>query len=313
MDGLATHVFVLKLSTQRFTGSFVDKAETGVMLTRTGAQRRAARVTKRILKVPIDRIHGRIRAFRQEHYGRTVPYDDTHRRLIHVQGFASWERWAMRQIAEIERLVADEAAQLPALIADDPAVLGTLFCQDEYPTPEQFRASHSLTYTVEALPSASHLLLDVEQSVRESLQARAEREIEIRLQQAIREPVTRLFALVKRFGDRLSAYDPEQPKAHPLHRARIDDLRDLIAVLPALNIGSSPELDAIARDLAWIVEQDVRTIKSDSLIRAEALRRTVEAQGSLEGLLRRGTPSDKAAEAAAEAEELASRLAGLTF
>jgi hypothetical protein len=79
----------------------------------------------------------------------------------------------------------------------------------------------------------------------------AEAAITRRFEYACREPFERLHKAIAHMHERLA-----DPKAG-FHDTLVGNLRELLAVLPALNITKNPELDRIARDARKLIVFEV--------------------------------------------------------
>ena len=121
--------------------------------------------------------------------------------------------------------------------------------------------------------------------------------------------------MVRRFADRLANFDPDDKSRHPLHAARLRDLSDLLSALPGMNLTANADLAAVARDLQWVVNHGMVAIKHTPGLRQEALRRADSAVVRLDNIARiEGlSPSKSAVEATRQADEMAGKLAGLTY
>ena len=125
--------------------------------------------------------------------------------------------------------------------------LNGLFNADDYPTPAQMATKFAIDLRFTPVPEAGHIVLDAstaaEEEAERELREELQRGIDAQFAEAMKDVFKRVYDTAKHAHDRLS--DPRKN----FHDTMVDNARDLVALLPSLNIANDPMLSTLAHDL----------------------------------------------------------------
>jgi len=103
---------------------------------------------------------------------------------------------------------------------------------------------------------AAHIRADIERQVSDATTA------------AVKDIYRRVADVTERMVDRLNAYKPASKKGERsegvFRDSLVENVRDLIAILPALNITGDPALTAMAAKLQPLAEWDAAVLREDA-------------------------------------------------
>ena len=137
--------------------------------------------------------------------------------------------------------------------------LGKLFRMEEYPSKEDLRDRFSIRYRITPVPDADHFIARLASDDTERVKRDIERHIEEQLHDAVGDLYRRLAEAVERVSERLN----EDGEGKPLvfRDTMISNIRDLVDVVPRLNIFGDQSLARLCED----VKDRIAGVEPDSL------------------------------------------------
>lgn len=248
---LASRTMLATLNVRMWSARKLDRAATAKTTTDAHAVADAARVNKHLMAgqdatlKAVATIAGSARA---HFYHHTAAWNDDGQRIVTV------DLW--KPLTKI--LTADAADFAPAVRAfmDDYTqayerariALGSLYNEADFPPPLKVEAKFGFSFDFDPLPTANDFrctLTDEDADmIRRDIEARAA----ARFNNAMREVWGRLFECVDKIRTTLPDYDAGNVKR--FNDSLMTNLRELLAILPGLNVTQDPQLDAIGRRVA---------------------------------------------------------------
>ena len=275
------HAMLATLNISVFTGQRVDKSATedvaekhGTVAADTGKFSKAI-ISKHSLET-IQKVAGMART---EHYRLTLPWSDVGSRLLSAKGFFSYNTRMGELRDQFDKEVDAFIQVYPQLIEQAKARLNTLFNPDDYPSIAGMRARFHFGYNFAPLPDSGNWFLDgLDEQMRE-LRSMVNDHVDGRVREAVRDVWRRVADHCQHVHERLMAYeiDPETGKASGVFRdSLVGNLRELVELLPSLNITSDPELDEITAELKLITRYSAGALRADKDFRMDAAKRAKE-------------------------------------
>lgn len=180
----------------------------------------------------------------QEHRRRTLPWLDGGQRILSSAGYFEYTSYMRKRIDDFNDLVADFLANYTGYIRDAEARLGPqLFNPSDYPSLGEIRGKFEVATRVYPLPTAG----DFRAELGDAEVARVRREIEGTAQEAFRGAVQdvsgRITATVGKMVSKLAGYTGGREGA--FRDSLVENVRELVEILPALNITGETWLDEI--------------------------------------------------------------------
>ncbi len=259
---------LVSLSVSRWTGRKFDKRVTNEVNTRYGATD-GGRFNK-ILMVQdaltaINKIVNEARTF---NYNNTQPYSDEGWRILPAANFAKHASKLREYHGAFDAAVDTLTDGWASFKAAEKQRLNGLYVDSDY--PRDIRREYGWKSSIRPLPSAGHLIVDIAD---EAL-AEAREELNASLRAALyaghKDLYARLAEAIGHMADTLS--ESRADGKPPIFRdTLVENVRELCALLPALDILGDPKLQAIRRT----AEEKLLVISADTLRTDERAREQV--------------------------------------
>ena len=125
--------------------------------------------------------------------------------------------------------------------------LGKLFRIEDYPSKESLQAKFGIRYRIAPVPDADHFMARLASDDTARAKRDIERQIEERLHEAVGDLYRRLGEAVERVSERLQ--EGEDGKPLLFRNSMIENIRDLVDVVPRLNIFGDDRLARLCEDV----------------------------------------------------------------
>lgn len=201
-------------------------------------------------------------ALRAHLYEQTAPWTDRGLRILPTGLFLEFTAELRKRQGEFNAAADTLAAAFDtaptggtSLLDDCRAERNGLFDRDDYPADaKEFRDQLTIGATWCPVPDASSLVLDLEADALREVQESTEAAVREALAEAGRDAWRKLAAPVRAMVARLSEPDAT------FRDSLVGNLRDVLAALPALNLGADAQLDAFITEIGdklatWTPEQ----------------------------------------------------------
>ena len=214
-------------------------------------------------------------AARSTHYAQTLPWDDQGSRLLTVANYEGYtelmDGLRERMVRERARFIEDYDDNIDKARLD----LGKLFRIEDYPSKEALRGKFGLRYRIIPVPDADHFMAKLASDDTDRVKRDIESQIEERLHDAVGDLYRRLGEAVERVSERLQEDDEGKPRV--FRDSMIGNIRDLVDVVPRLNIFGDGELarlcEQVKEKIAGVEPDALRPSKSfDPVARARVKR-----------------------------------------
>lgn len=210
---------------------------------------------------PIANLVGKIRAY---HDNVTLPWMDDGKRILPAKLYLDYTQQMRAMRDEFNRLVSEFVQDYPTMIKEARLRLGTMYDPNEYPSPDVIRGKFDMTIRFEPVPDAADFRVDISDDDVKAIRADITKNIASQQQVALQHCWTRLREVVSKIEERLS--DPEAIFRDSL----IDNARELVKVLPALNLLGDPELEAARADVEHrLCMTSPQRLRTDKAVRAQ--------------------------------------------
>ena len=275
---LAARAVVVSLHIRQWSGRRYDREITDEVNSEHGAQDDAARVNKLLLpKKALQPIQTIVSATRTEFDKRTLPWIDKGGRIMDAAALMSNDRWLSIQKAKFTEAVDTFIASYPELVRSAPERMSGLFKDQDYPSVETLRGRYTMEVRKLPVPTPDDFRVAMSDAQADVIRADIEHQVREGAAPAVRDVYRRVADVAGRMAERLTAYRPAARKGEQTEGAFRDSLvlnvRDLIDVLPMLNITGDPELTAMVDRLRPLAAWDAQVLREN-----EAVRKDVAAE-----------------------------------
>ena len=220
----------------------------------------AGRYHKRLLpKAAFAALTATVSEARTKHYENTLPWDDQGARLLTV---ANYEHYTAlmgglreRMVRERARFIEDYESNIDQARLD----LGKLFRIEDYPSKEALQGKFSLRYRITEVPDPEHFMAKLATDDVERIRRDIESDVEERLHGAVGDLYRRFGEAIERVSDRLR--EDENGKPLVFRDSMIENIRELVDVVPRLNIFGDAELAGLCEQ----VKEKIAGVEPDAL------------------------------------------------
>lgn len=207
---------------------------------------------------PCNQIAGAARAHL---YKVTLPWGENGERLLPATLFFDFKTEMQTFESEFDARARTFLTIYPRLREEARLRLGKLYDPKDYPSEQDIRDKFSFAVAITPVASADDFRVKLNDEYVESIKADITHRMQERQKEAVKECWIRVRKVVTAMHERL-----KDEKA-VFKDSLIGNARDLIDILPALNLTNDPELTSIATELQTILMPPDR-LRADKTLRA---------------------------------------------
>ena len=275
MSVLAQKAMLSHVRLSAWSARRIDRKATEEVNEKNNAANDAGRYNKLLVdSKALAGIQAAISAARAFHYSRTLPWQDDGARLLPAAAYVDYTARLRAIRADFEKAVDDFLSDYPNHVEAARKRLGNLFRPEDYPSADEIRRRFGFDTIINPVPSGDDFRVTLGDAQAELIRAEIEERAQQQLQEAMRDVYRRVSDVCERMVDRLRKYTPgnDNERASGIFRdSLVENVRDLAAVLPALNITADPKLNEIAERM----RRELTQHNADDLRESETLRESV--------------------------------------
>jgi hypothetical protein len=185
-------------------------------------------------------------------YKRTLPWLDDGCRILpatfYFDAMAEWKDLIHKREAKVGEFID----QWDAIVGDARQRLNGLFNETDYPRKERLERAFQVDLTVFPMPAGNDFRVPLGKAEEEAqIRTQVEDRVNELLQKATRDVWQRIHEVVERMAERLRAYavGPDNKVVSTFRDSLVENVRDLVELLPGLNVAGDAELDAMTDHL----------------------------------------------------------------
>lgn len=274
---LSTRAMLMDLSIHGWGARRRDRTVGYDVAERAGAEHDAGNYNKLLVpKSYIDPLTRQSARVRNIHKNFTLPWSDDGGPRILPTAMVSKYYGAMREVlADREKSVEGFLSCYMSLVNDAPRRLGTLYNSRDYPSQREMAKKFWVNLTPVPFPDSRDFRVDLNPGEVEKMRDDLDRRIDDAVAGISADLFGRLRDCIARIADRCAiphgAKDPGGKSIGKFTDSMILNLRDLLDLLPGLNVTEDPDLCAIA-DVARVQLAGINpgTLRTDSTARTSA-------------------------------------------
>jgi hypothetical protein len=212
------------------------------------AAKDAGRYNKLLIdKAALDPITKIGNAARSYHYALTLPWGDNNERLLPGALFMDYGDQIRQFKSDFAGKVRDFLTHYPKLVNDARERLGTMYNPLDYPAVEDIKGKFGLEVSFTGIPSAKDFRVDLNEAYVSTIRREIEERTNQRIEEAMKNCWARVREVVTNMHTRLSDKDAK------FRDSLVENARELVAILPALNITGDPELTKIGIEIEGLL------------------------------------------------------------
>lgn len=208
------------------------------------------------------------------HQDYTLPWLDNGYRILPSALYLKY-RDAMREVSSEMGTVVDKiVSNRETIMHHAKQRLGEMYKESEFPSADELRSKFGMDVDMLPVPTSNDWRVELDNNQVDELRNELETKTSAAQADAMRHLWNRLHESIQKMVDRLE-------NDGKLHESTFDGLRDLVDLLPDLNIDKNPDMDEVAADLRLKLRNvDLVTLRKDDKERARAA-------GELDDILKR--------------------------
>jgi hypothetical protein len=266
---LQDRAMLATLTIHQWTNRKHDKS-VSTEVEKTHGAKDAGRYNKQLVdKVALEPISKIANAARTYHYERTLPWGDNGDRLLPASLFMDYTDSMRQYKSEFEKRVHEFVAAYPVLVQAARNRLGTMYDALDYPAVSEIALRFGIETAFTPVPAANDFRVQLNDEYVETIRIEIEQRTLDRQAQAMKDCWSRVRDVVSKIHERLSDKDAV------FRDTLIGNARELVAVLPHLNIAGDPALSQIESEVKDLLVAP-ETLRADSGKRAEIAARAAD-------------------------------------
>jgi len=267
MDNLSKRAVLVSLEINHWSGRCVDKKVSDEVLLQNQAEADSGSFSKRLIAKEylseISKINNEARKYFKEH---TMAWESGKRRLLPSKKITKFTEF----MRELEEKHAD-ACQVfvdnyETYITEAEDFLNGLYNPADYPPKSEIAGKFGLSYEFTNIDSPNDFRCEVSEEVKQEIQEQMQKSMEKKYTGSMQVLYKKISDLLKNFSDRLSDEDAQFKKG------LFENIEDLVAMLPDMNIMDDPKLSEITERIQNdVCRFDVEQLRHDKAARKEAV------------------------------------------
>src|SRR6516162_4023215 len=276
---LANKAMLINLSMSRWSGTKVDPKASRKLAQDANAQDGSAIVSKRLMPkeafADITTAWNAVRAYRDKH---SAPWSDEGPRIMTRNIFDLF----MSGYGELERqynAVVEEFVTVKYPPVRDKAAfrMGDLFDERDYPTPDKLREKFGVNLDIDGITEPNDFRVALPEQELAKVRADMEESIQRRLGVAMQDVWSRIAGLLEHYIEKM------EDENAIFRDSTIDNLVELMNILPGLNLVNDPDLRTIRQQImSTIGSYEPNDLRKDKDLRAAAAKEAKEIRESME-------------------------------
>jgi hypothetical protein len=249
------------------------------------AEKDAGRFNKRLIpRKEMKEITRAVSQARRDHAFLTLPWFDDGYRALPAAAYMEHVETMKLHEANFKAAVSRFENRFEALVRNQSR-LGTLFNVEDYPGirkegdvlrltfPDELRKWFSFKTNVLPLHDADDFRVAIGDEERHRIKRQLEESIQASLRVGTRELWQRLYNVVSHMSVRMAEYNAAQSGSKPkLYKAMVENIVEIVDVLPKLNIARDSGLDRLANEVRRSLLVDTKELKKSESLRVDTAK-----------------------------------------
>lgn len=296
----ASRAMLLKITIHHWRGKRHDRRISDEVAERYQADENMGTYLKQLVaKERLATISAVTHQIRELWYERTLPWIDEGTRIVPNSLYFKTREEIDELVHRREDAVNELALNWEEVVAEAKVRLNGLFLEDDYPSADALRHAYRIDIVPMPFPSGADFRLGVlgPESEKDEAALRAEVDAKVKdaLADATRDVWQRVHDVTAKMADRLSAFSPiPQQKGDkidgrtisPFRDTLVENVRDLVELLPALNVAGDPILAGLTDKIEKrLCQHDAEELRKDPKLRQKTARAAQEILDHAKGFL----------------------------
>lgn len=268
---IETTCMVVNLHVSKWAGLRHDKAASDKVTSDTGADSDVARVNKRLVrKEATAAIDTAANALRAHFYANTMPWKDNGDRILPRNNFMEFSERHGKLMQDYNRAIDDFLNNTYQVEVDRAAFrMGAMYNPAEFPRVEDLRSKFRANLVIDSVTAPGDFRVELSKDAADAVKDAMAEQHQERVSTAMGDLWSRLRERLAHFHEKTAS--DKNPR---LYASMIDNLADIVAMVPKLNFTNDEKLN----DLAKEIEQYLLTNNIDDLRKDESARKSAATE-----------------------------------
>ncbi len=274
-SALANKAMLASLKIKQWSGRKLDKEVTAETNRDHGAAADAGRYNKLLIGrealAPIVAIANRARS---EHYARTLAWADDGARILSAVGYLPYMETMRGLRIEFDAATAVFVASYERHVEEAKTRLNGMFKAADYDSVDAMAKRFGFDKKILPMPSAADFRVDIGDAEADRIRADIEADMNAAVTEAMRDVFQRVADCVKHMAEKLAESRQTDKGAAPaiFRDSLVENVRELVALLPSLNITGDAVLGQIADRMGALCKYDASALRDDKGARDEVAK-----------------------------------------
>lgn len=270
---LIQRAMLVDLTVRQWTAAKNDKKISDEVATQHNSDGTMGHYYKQLLgKEALQKIRNINNAAFNEHYIRTLPWQDNGGRILSSAGFFDYQERMRDWKQQYADAVDEFCDNYDEYVAEAQRRLNGMFREEDYPPTKVVRDKFAFSWRVFPIPTASDFRVQLGTEEVAQIREEIEASTQAALQEATVEVAERVKVVVSHMAERLKAYNGQREGS--FRDTLVSNVRDMANLVPSLNVTNDPRLVAIQEEMENVLcAHDPQTLR----VSEEAREKTAEA------------------------------------
>lgn len=280
MSTIAEKCMIVRLSVSQWSARKLDRKATEAIIAEFKTAADSGRFNKLLVNHEAIKKIQRINSQAWDlHKTMTLPWTDDGGRVLPAELFLKYTAAIQAVKERFEAEVKSFVGQYEAFKAEAKIKLNGLYNEADYPRASEIAGKFGMAVAVEPIPQASDFRVALSKSEVAEIRKDIEERMAKRISDAMKDAFGRLYAAARSIADKCKDTDAI------FRDSLIGNLRDLLDVLPALNVTNDPELIKAIAAAAPLAEVDPQALRDEPTTRSETAKKAEALAKKLKGFI----------------------------
>lgn len=283
MANLTEKAMLYRLNISQWTARRHDKSVSQEVASNHGTSVDSGRYNKVLIaREALSKIATAQSSARNFHYQNTLPWMDDGARILPAANYFPYCEAMAKFRAEFDAEVAAFLDSYADYVEAARVRLNGLFDAADYPPAREIARRFAFDVIPMPLPDATDFRVDLGAGEESRIRAEIQDRTNAAIAGAVKDTWSRVHDVVSKMAERLRAYSGAKDGA--FRDSLVSNVRDLVDLLPRLNVTGDAELAETARRMAeQLCQYDAQALREDSALRDKVARDAESIMASMEG------------------------------
>lgn len=275
---------LVSLTIRMWQGQKIDRPITNEVHEKHNVEHNAGKYVKNLIAPQhFKKLIAASSALRSTFYHYTLPWSDNGQRILTTIGFIQFTEALNPALKQFDDAKIEFIRNFLSYKDEAKKRLAGLYNEYDYPgVMDLDRMFHAFT-SVLPIPSAADFRADVGETERERIKADIEEKVHEQIDLAQKEVAERIHRVCSHMVERLSKFERTMDNDgnvkinHPFRDTLVTNIRELVAVLPALNVTGSSKINHLIDEMREkLVPLDPAQLRDSQLMREMAVQEAMK-------------------------------------